>query len=141
MRKELAVRLVVISGVLLMADLFFAPWYDRVFVIGYEAVRTAVEPPQGWLAVLAWLTTLALLIEVVVTRVSTTGLPRVAVPWVRIQLVQAAAVFVLVLLKVAVTRYYAWGAWIGLLLAGTFAYAVWAAAGQPRFGDFREWRD
>ena len=139
-REEYAVRLVVISGVLLMADLFFASWYDRGFVIGYEVTRTAVEPPHGWLAVLAWLTTLALLIEVVVTRVSTTGLPRVAVPWVRIQLVQAAAVFVLVLLKVAVTKYYAWGAWVGLLLASSFAYAVWAAAGQPRLEDFREWR-
>src|SRR4051812_50183798 len=81
MREEYAVRLVVVSGVLLMADLFFAPWYDRGFVIGYEVTRTAVEPPQGWLALLAWLTTLALLIEVVVTRISTTGLPEVAVPW------------------------------------------------------------
>ena len=140
MRKEYAVRLVVVSGVLLMADLFFAPWYDRGFVIGYEVTRTAVEPPHGWLAVLAWLTTLALLIEVVVTRVSVTGLPQVAVPWVRIQLVQAAAVFVAVLLKVAVTRYYAWGAWVGLLLAGSFAYGVWAAAGQPRLADWRHAR-
>ncbi len=82
-RKEYAVRLVVVCGVLLMADLFFAPWYDRGFVIGYEVTRTAVEPPHGWLAVLAWLTTLALLIEVVVTRVSMTGLPQVAVPWVQ----------------------------------------------------------
>ena len=136
-REEYAVRLVVISGVLLMADLFFASWYDRGFVIGYEVTRTAVEPPHGWLAVLAWLTTLALLIEVVVTRVSTTGLPRVAVPWVRIQLVQAAAVFVLVALKVLATHYYGWGAWVGLILAGAFAYGVWAAAGQPRLADWR----
>jgi hypothetical protein len=140
-RKEYAVRLVVISGVLLMATLFFAPWYDRGFVIGYEVTRTAVEPPQGWMALLAWLTTVALLVEVVVTRISTTGLPEVAVPWVRIQLVQAAAVFVLVLLKVAVTRYYAWGAWVGLILAGAFAYGVWAAAGQPRLADIKAWRD
>ena len=61
-------------------------------------------------------------------------------PWVRIQLVQAAAVFVLVLLKVAVTKYYAWGAWVGLLLASSFAYAVWAAAGQPRLADWRHTR-
>jgi hypothetical protein len=137
-RKEYAVRLVVISGVLLMATLFFAPWYDRTFAIGiYEVTRTAVEPPQGWTAVLAWLTTLALLIEVVVTRISTTGLPEVAVPWVRIQLVQAVVVFVLVLLKVIVTKYYAWGAWLGLVVAGAFAYGVWAAAGQPRLEDWR----
>jgi hypothetical protein len=136
-RKEYAVRLVVVSGFLLLATLFFAPWYDRGFVIGYEVTRTAVEPPQGWLALLAWLTTLALLIEVVVTRISTTGLPEVAVPWVRIQLVQAAAVFVLVALKVLATRYYGWGAWVGLILAGAFAYGVWAAAGQPRLADWR----
>ena len=139
-RKEYAVRVVVISGVLLMADLFFGIWYDRIFLIGYEATRTAVEPPQGWLAVLAWLTTGALLVEVVVTRLSTTGLPEVAVSWVRIQLVQAAAVFVLVLVKFAVTGHYAWGSWLGVALAAVFAYAVWEAAGQPTPADWREMR-
>jgi hypothetical protein len=139
-RKEYALRLVVISAVLLMATLFFAPWYDRGFVIGYEVTRTAVEPPQGWLAVLAWLATGALLVEVVTTRISTTGLPEVAVPWVRIQLVQAAAVFVLILVKFAVTRYYGWGSWVGLILAAVFAYSVWAAAGQPTPADWREMR-
>ncbi len=137
MRKEYAVRLVVVSGVLLMATLFFAPWYDRGFVLGFEITRTALEPPQGWLAVLAWLTTLALLVEVVVTRISDTGLPDVAVPWVRIQLVQAFVVFVLVAVKVAITQYYGWGAWVGLLVAAAFAYGVWAAAGEPRFADWR----
>jgi len=139
-RKEHALRLVVISGVLLMATLFFAPWYDRGFLIGYEVTRTAVEPPQGWLAVLAWLATGALLLEVVITRISTTGLPEVAVPWVRIQLVQAAAVFLLILVKFVVTRYYGWGSWLGLILAVVFAYSVWAAAGQPTPADWREMR-
>jgi hypothetical protein len=138
MQKEYAVRLVVISGVLLLATLFFAPWYDRGFVLDYEVTRTAVEPPQGLLGLLAWLTTLALLIEVVVTRLSTTGLPEVVVPWVRIQLVQAAAVFVLLLVKFAATRYYGWGSWLGLILAAVFAYSVWAAAGQPTPAEWRE---
>ena len=138
MHKEYAVRAVVISGILLMADLFLSPWYDRIFLIGYEVTRTAVEPPQGWLAVLAWLTTGALLVEVVVTRLSTTGLPEVAVSWVRIQLVQAAVVFVLALVKFAVTGHYAWGSWVGLVLAAVLAYSVWAAAGQPTPADWRE---
>jgi hypothetical protein len=136
-QKEWAVRLVVVSGVLLMATLFFAPWYDRGFLIGYEVTRTAVEPPQGWMPLLAWLATLALLVEVVVTRISTAGLPEVALPWVRIQLFQAAAVFVLVLIKFVATRYYGWGAFVGLALAAAFAYGVWAAAGQPRPADWR----
>ncbi|MBV8159343.1 MAG: hypothetical protein JO265_00315 [Acidimicrobiia bacterium] len=130
-RKEYAVRLVVLAGVLLMADLFLAPWYDRWYLIGFEATRTALEPPQGWLAVLAWLSTGALLVEVVVTRISTTGLPEVAVPWVRIQLAQAFAVFVLVLVKFATTVHYGWGSWVGVVLAAAFGYGVWAAAGQP----------
>jgi len=137
MRKEYAVRLVVISGVLLMADLFFAAWYDRGFVIGYEVTRTAVEPPNGWLALLAWLATGALLVEVVVTRISTTGLPEIAFPWVRVQLMQAAAVFLLIFVKFATTRYYGWGSWVGLVLAAVFAYSVWAAAGQPKPADWR----
>ncbi|MBV8295634.1 MAG: hypothetical protein JO085_02260 [Acidimicrobiia bacterium] len=139
-RKEYAVRVVVLSGLLLMACLFFAPWYDRVYVLGYEVTRTAVEPPQGWLGVLAWLTTGALLVEVVITRISSTGLPEVAVSWVRIQLVQAAAVFLLVLVKFAATGYYAWGAWVGVVLAAVFSYSVWAAAGQPTPADWREMR-
>ena len=140
MHKEYAVRAVVISGILLMADLFLSPWYDRIFLIGYEVTRTAVEPPQGWLAVLAWLTTGALLVEVVVTRLSTTGLPEVAVSWVRIQLVQAAVVFVLALVKFAVTGHYAWGSWVGLVLAAVLAYSVWAAAGQPTPANWGEMR-
>jgi len=138
--KEYAVRAVVISGILLMADLFLSPWYDRIFLIGYEVTRTAVEPPQVWLAVLAWLTTGALLVEVVVTRLSTTGLPEVAVSWVRIQLVQAAVVFVLALVKFAVTGHYAWGSWVGLVLAAVLAYSVWAAAGQPTPANWGEMR-
>ena len=74
------------------------------------------------------------------TRISTTGLPEVAVPWVRIQLAQAGLVFFLVLFKFAVTRYYGWGSWLGLLLAGLFAYCVWAAAGQPMPADWRPLR-
>src|SRR5205823_1946759 len=87
-RRQIAVRVVLAAGIMLIVDLLFAPWYDRAYVIGYEVSRTALEPPQGWLAVLAWLGTAALLAEVVVARVSTTGLPELVVPWRRIQMVQ-----------------------------------------------------
>jgi len=141
-RKEYAVRLVVVAGVLLILDLFLAPWYVQTFLIAnIEFTRTALEPPQGWAAMLAWLAATALLVEVVLSRVSTSGLPDVPVPWVRIQLVQAAATLVLIVIKfAAASGHYGWGAWIGLLLAAAFAYGVWAAAGQPRVADFREWR-
>jgi len=131
---------VLVAGVLLIIDLFLAPWYLQTFVIAgnIEFTRTALEPPQGWLAVLAWLTTMALLVEVVLSRVATEGLPDLAVPWVRVQLAQAAAILVLVVLKFAVTAgHYDWGAWVGVVLAGAFAYGVWAAAGRPTLADWR----
>jgi hypothetical protein len=133
------VRLVLVSGILLVLDLFLAPWYLQTFLIAnVEFTRTALEPPSGLLAVLAWLLTMALLVEVVLSRMATEGLPDLQVPWVRIQLLQAGATFVLVLVKfIATAGHYGWGAWLGLLLAAAFTYGVWAAAGQPRPADWR----
>ena len=141
-RKQYAVRLVVVSGLLLILDLFLAPWYIQTFLIAnIEFTRTALEPPTGWAAVLAWLSATALLVEVVLSRVAVSGLPEMPLPWIRIQLVQAALTLVLIVIKfLATAGHYGWGAWFGLLLAGAFAYGVWAAAGQPRLEDFREWR-
>ena len=76
-----------------------------------------------------------------VVDVPVSGLPEMPLPWIRIQLVQAALTLVLIVIKfLATAGHYGWGAWFGLLLAGAFAYGVWAAAGQPRLEDFREWR-
>jgi len=128
-----AVRLVIVAGVLLMLVLFLAPWYVQVFTIapGIEFTRTALEPPHGWLAVLAWLATMALLVEVVLSRVSTQGLPEMPVPWVRIQIVQGFGILALIGFKfVATSGNLGWGSWAGLLLAAALAAGVWFAA-QP----------
>src|SRR3954468_14549044 len=121
-----------------MLDLFLAPWYVQSFVIGdIQFTRTALEPPHGWLAVLAWLATMALLVEVVLVRVSTDGLPDLPVPWVRIQIVQGFAILGLLLIKLIVSAgHFGWGSWVGVLLAGALAYGVWAAA-QPHLATMR----
>src|SRR3954467_9361216 len=102
-----------------MLDLFLAPWYVQSFVIGdIEFTRTALEPPHGWLAVLAWLATITLLVEVVLSRVSTEGLPALPVPWVRVQIVQGFAIFGLLFVKLLATAgHFGWGSWLGVLLA------------------------
>jgi hypothetical protein len=130
-RRDLAVRLLVVTGVLLLIDLLFLPWYDRTYVIGYTVTRTALEPPQGWLAVLAWLGTAALVAEVVVGRLSRRGLPDLAVSWARVQTVQGAAVLGLVVLKFLMTGHYAWGSWLGVLLACGVACGAWVANHEP----------
>ena len=131
MRRDAAVRLELVAGILLLLALLFLPWYDRTYVIGYSVTRTALEPPQGWLAVLAWLGTAALVAEVVISRVSHRGLPRLAVPWSRIETYQGAGVLALVVLKLLLTGHYAWGSWVGVLLAGALAYGAWAANHEP----------
>jgi hypothetical protein len=130
-RRDIAVRVVVVACALLLFDLLFLPWYNRSFVIGYTVERTALEPPQGWLAVLAWLATAALLAETVLSRMSQRGLPRLAVPWSRVQIMQGAAILVLVVLKLLFTAHYAWGSWLGVLLAGAVGYGAWVANHEP----------
>jgi hypothetical protein len=131
-QAHFAVRLVIVAGLALIVNLFLAPWYVQSFLIGdIEFTRTALEPPHGWLAVLAWLLTMALLAEVVLSRVSTQGLPDMPVPWVRIQIGQGFAILALLLFKlVATAGHFGWGSWVGVVLAAALAYGVWAAA-QP----------
>ena len=109
-------KVVLAAGVALVLVLFFLPWYHYAFVLPYVDDRTALEPPAGWLAVLAWLLTLAL---------STRGLPTVALSWTRIALLEAAAVFGLLLIKLLVTGYIGFGAWIAMALSAALAYGSW----------------
>jgi hypothetical protein len=125
-------RVVLAAGLLLILDLFFLPWYHHAFVLPYVDDRTALEPPVGWLAVLAWLLTIALVAQVLVPRLSQRGLPEVAVPWERIALGEAAGVFALLLIKLLVTGHIGFGAWIAMLLAALLAYGTWRSATESQ---------
>jgi len=121
-------RLVLGAGALLAFDLLFVPWY-HINIGGVLPIdRTALEPPVGWLAMLAWLGTVALLLQILVPRLGHRALPRVSWSWSRIALVEGIAVLALVLLKFIVTGYLGFGAWIGLALAGAVAYGTWVDA-------------
>ena len=123
-------RLVLGAGILLVFDLLFLPWYHLAFQIGYVLDRTALEPPQGWLAVLAWLATVALLAQILIPRLGHSELPRLSWSWSRIALVEGCAVFGLLLIKLLATGYLGFGAWIGILLAGAVAYGTWVDANR-----------
>ena len=121
-------RLVLAAGALLVFDLLFLPWY-HINIGGLLPIdRTALEPPQGWLAVLAWLGTLALLAQIVVPRLGHHALPRLSWSWSRIALVEGLAVLGLLLIKFLATGYLGFGAWLGIILAGAVAYGTWVDA-------------
>jgi hypothetical protein len=115
-------RLILVAGAMLIVNLFFAPWYHVDIGGLFSEDRTALEPPLGWAAVLAWLVTLALLAQVVIPRLTHEELPRLSMAWSRIAVIEGVAVFGLVLIKLLATPYLGFGAWIGILLAGTVAY-------------------
>ena len=88
---------------LLLIDLLGTPWYRLTTgipgLVFLTENRTGVEPPAGWLGVLALLVTLALLVVVGLQRLGRGELPEVAIPWPRLQFGAAVSAFVLVGLK------------------------------------------
>ena len=125
-------RLVLGAGALLVLDLLFLPWYHAQTLIAgvsvYAVDRTALEPPFGLLAVLAWLATIALLAQILIPRLGHRSLPRLSWSWSRIALVEGLAILGLLVIKFLVTGYLAFGAWVGILLAGAVAYGTWVDA-------------
>jgi hypothetical protein len=124
-------KVVLGAGTLLVLDLFLLPWYHINIGGVFPIDRTALEPPVGWLAILAWLATLALLAQILIPRLSHQGLPQLSIPWSRIAVAEGGAVFGLLLVKFLVTGYLGFGAWLGLVLAGAVAYGAWAANHEP----------
>jgi hypothetical protein len=115
------------AGVLLVLDLLGGPWYRRTFgipgLVFLTENHSGVEPPAGWLGVLALLLTLALLVTIGLQRVGRGELPQISVPWPRVQFGAAVAVFGLVGLKfLSGVTHLAWGAFVGVLLAAALAY-------------------
>jgi len=115
------------AGVLLALDLLGAPWYERTFgaagLVFLTENHSGVEPPAGWLGVLALLVTVALLIVVGLQHLGRGELPEVAVPWPRLQFGAAVAAFALVGLKfLSGVTHLAWGAFVGVVLAAALAY-------------------
>jgi hypothetical protein len=115
------------AGVLLIIDLLATPWYRRTFgaagLVFLTENHTGLEPPAGWLGVLALLVTLALLVILGLKRVGRGELPEVAIPWPRLQFGAAIAVFALVALKLLFgVTHLGWGAVVGVLLAAAVAY-------------------
>ena len=121
-------RLILGAGALLVLDLLFLPWYHVNIGGIFPIDRTALEPPVGWLAVLAWLATVALIAQVLIPRLGHRALPRLSWSWSRIALVEGLGVLGLLLAKLLVTGYLGFGAWLGIILAAAVAYGTWVDA-------------
>ena len=106
------------TGIVLVVDLAFLPWQS--IDLGVTTfTRSAVEPPNAVLGVLALLLTVATVAATLLRALRPGSLPDLPLSWERATLLAAGAVVVLLAAKmVAETEALGVGAWLGVLLAG-----------------------
>ncbi|MCA1844325.1 MAG: hypothetical protein LC792_14280 [Actinobacteria bacterium] len=111
-----------LAGVLLLIDLLFLPWHR--IGLGIVAVsRSGLQSPNGFLGLLAALVVVALIVRVVINEFTTIELPHLPVSWEQADLLAAAAVAALLMLKlVLVTSFLSIGAWLAIPLAAALLY-------------------
>ena len=123
-------RIVLVGGVLLVADLLLLPWHSvdlGGLDIPFDTTRTAVQSPYPGYGVAAVILTLVMVAQIVIARLLAVRLADAFVPWPLIHLV--AGVFVAVLLVVKLVReteFLGYGAYSGVLAALLVAYGGYA---------------
>ena len=116
-------RIVVATGILLVIDLLFLPWYSISIANFVTVTRTGVGSPDAILGILGLLIALVMAGQIGLARFTDAKLPDLPVPWPRAHLLGGAAALVLLLLKLVLhTSYLGFGAYVAILLAIGLAY-------------------
>ncbi|HEY3239212.1 MAG TPA: hypothetical protein VGL92_06605 [Acidimicrobiia bacterium] len=115
------------AGVFLILDLLFLPWHRiSVGIPGIARItesRSGLQSPNGFLGLLAFLVVAALVAHVVISEFTKMELPEIPVSWGQADLLGAAGVAVLLLLKLVMeTDFLGFGAWLAILAAGVLVY-------------------
>jgi hypothetical protein len=125
-------------ALLLVIDLLFLPWFTvsaNIGIVSVSASSTATGAPDGWLGVLAVIAAIALLVDLVVERLSPqTQMPMIGGSRSQTRLVLAGITAVFVLLKFLFHihfSYFGFGFWAAVVLtAGLLFSALRVSRGQ-----------
>jgi hypothetical protein len=119
---SLGERIMSLAGILLLIDLLFLPWH-RIDLGIISVSRSGLQSPNGFLGLLAALVAVAIVVRVVISEFTTIELPQLPVSWERADLMAAAAVAALLLLKLVLeTSFLSVGAWLAIPLAAALLY-------------------
>lgn len=123
--------IVLVAGVLLIADLVFLPWHD-IDLGGIDdaldTTVTGVQAPYAGYGIAAVVLTSVMIAQIALTRLLSVRLAQPPVPWSQVQLI--LGVFVAVVLVVKLVRlsealgYGAYSAILGGLLVAYGAYVI-----------------
>jgi len=122
-------RIVLVAGVLLIADLLFVPWHDIELPGDVEALvdttRTGVQAVYPAYGIAAVVLTAVMIAQIVVATVLSVRLPE-SVPWSQIHLLLGIFVAVVLVIKlVRLTDSLGYGAYSGVLAGILVAYGGW----------------
>ena len=123
----------VVAGGLLLLTLAFFPWHklSEVGILGVaDPTLTALQKPNQLQGTLAFLVTVAMVAQVVMTRYSS---QKVNPQLVKLQAPAGMAVFALLSWKLASeVSYLSVGAYLGMLFAGALAYGGFVLSREPQ---------
>jgi len=123
---------VVVAGGLVLLSLAFFPWHklSELAFLGGDPTLTGLQPPNQLQGTLAFLVTVAMVAQVVLTRYSN---QRVNPALVKLQAPAGMAVFALLAWKLASeTAFLSVGAYLGLVFAAALAYGGFVLSREPQ---------
>lgn len=124
-------RIVLVAGVLLVADLLFLPWHD--LALGGEleelvdTTLSAVQEPYAGYGIAAVVLTAIMIVQIVLAGLLSVRMPDPPVPWSQIHLLLGIFVAVVLVVKlVRLTDSLGYGAYSGVLAGILVAYGGWS---------------
>jgi len=128
-------RIVLVAGLLLIADLLFLPWHD-VDLGGaldklVDTTLTGVQQPYAGYGVAAVVLTALMIVQIALTRLLSVRLPDAPVPWSQIHLILGVFVAVLLVIKlIRLTDSLGYGAYSAILAGILVAYGGYRIASE-----------
>ena len=128
--------IVLVGGLLLIADLVLLPWHDIELGGGLDdlvdTTLTGVQEPYAGYGIAAVVLAAVMIVQIALTRLLGVRLPEPPVPWSQIHLILGIFVAVVLVAKlVRVTDSLGYGAYSGLLAALLVAYGGYRIASEP----------
>ncbi len=130
-------RIVLVAGLLLIADLLFLPWYDLGPALGnlgevVNTTATGVQQPYAGYGIAAVVLTAIMVAQIALARLLSVHLPEPPVPWSQIHLILGIFVAVALVIKlVRLTDSLGYGAYSAILAGILVAYGGYRVAQEP----------
>jgi hypothetical protein len=117
-------------ALVLIIDLLFFPWHKisySFFGVSDSVTRSGVESPNAFWGILALLLAVAVIVIIVLRRLTTVQLPDLPISWADALFFGSIATLAVLLLKLVLeTSSLGWGCWLAILLAAGMVYGGFA---------------